>query len=619
MTSFEISNNYPTLVDQAVFETRLGYIGRPLILAQQVFSALSIGLNQPDGSGCGNTSAPVTTPKTQSTLPNDITSVIGFFLSSSALWDWLKLIVYGSVLETFRRLGIYLYYKLYNSFFITAHFVEDDSSFDWMMIWLSQKPSWKRARDVQISTRSFGLESTAVLIEGEEEDTSSLATGKRQLAFLPSQNSVHSFWYKGRWVRATRSVRQATGYYNAREEILELCIFSMDHRILNELLIEAKKAYLAAQENTISIYTSDSHNSWHHVASRPKRPLTSIVLDPGIKDLLVDDARDFLASKAWYSARGIPFRRGYLLYGAPGSGKTSIIHSLAGELGLDVYIISLSRSGLDDTALSELISDLPERCIALMEDIDAAFSQTLKRDLEKEDDQAAQKEGKGDQAGSTTSRVSLSGLLNALDGVGAQEGRILFATTNKYSSLDPALCRPGRMDIHINFKLASKYQASELYQCFYLPDSEAMEQSKTIEKDASSDDSGYSSANEKDACPTPPSPTSSDGATTIPNPEPVSFSGHTHRDRAPKLSASQVASLAAKFAHAIPEREFSMASLQGYLMGYKTRPYDAISGAPAWVEKERAEIAKRVKTAPVSPVPATEAKTKESKVETPET
>ena len=119
-------------------------------------------------------------------------------------------------------------------------------------------------------------------------------------------------------------------------------------------------------------------NSWRHIASRQKRPLNSIILDPGIKDLLINDARDFLGSKSWYAARGIPFRRGYLLvsflnlwlalsftildvfqYGAPGSGKTSIIHSLAGELGLDVYIVSLARTGLDDTRLNELISDLP--------------------------------------------------------------------------------------------------------------------------------------------------------------------------------------------------------------------------------------------------------------------
>lgn len=155
-------------------------------------------------------------------------------------------------------------------------------------------------------------------------------------------------------------------------------LLTWDHRLLNSLLIEAKKSYEAAQENTISIYVSDTSNNWRHIASRPKRPLTSIVLDPGIKDLLHNDARDFLKSKSWYAARGIPFRRGYLLvcsplpaiisrypfmpnlqYGAPGSGKTSIIHSLAGELGLDVYVISLSRVGLDDTALNEIISELP--------------------------------------------------------------------------------------------------------------------------------------------------------------------------------------------------------------------------------------------------------------------
>lgn len=56
-----------------------------------------------------------------------------------------------------------------------------------------------------------------------------------------------------------------------------------------------------------------STNNWRHVATRPKRPLRSIVLDPGIKDVLIDDARDFLESKSWYAARGIPFRRGYLL------------------------------------------------------------------------------------------------------------------------------------------------------------------------------------------------------------------------------------------------------------------------------------------------------------------
>jgi chaperone BCS1 len=115
-----------------------------------------------------------------------------------------------------------------------------------------------------------------------------------------------------------------------------------------------------------------------------------------------------------------------------------------------------------------------------MEDVDAALTQSMTRESDASQD--GEKENKVPAGATdrpskqtpspTLGRVSLSGLLNALDGISAQEGRILFATTNKYSSLDPALCRLGRMDVHIDFTLASKFQAQELYKVFYMPDSE---------------------------------------------------------------------------------------------------------------------------------------------------
>jgi chaperone BCS1 len=183
------------------------------------------------------------------------------------------------------------------------------------------------------------------------------------------------------------------------------------------------------------------------------------------------------------------------------------------------------------------------------------------------------------------SRVSLSGLLNALDGVGAQEGRILFATTNKYASLDPALCRPGRMDIHVEFKLASKYQARELYRCFYLP-VEDLEADGKEEKQGS--DSGYASSDDAELNDTEASSIASEPTKPLTaSSEKTAFIGSSHRDRAPKLSRSQVLKLAAQFTSTIPERTFSMASLQGYLMAYKTRPLEAVKDAAAWVERER--------------------------------
>jgi chaperone BCS1 len=162
----------------------------------------------------------------------------------------------------------------------------------------------------------------------------------------------------------------------------------------------------------------------------------------------------------------------------------------------------------------------------------------------------------------------LSGLLNALDGVGAQEGRILFATTNKYSALDAALCRPGRMDLHIEFKLASKFQARQLFSRFYLPaqnldtmlkdDEEAEEGSEK-----GSVDSGYNSTvGEEVEEKAPPSPVESNSGSDVPDSEKPTYNGTSHQTRAPKLKRRQIGELAVRFAESIPEREISMASLQ---------------------------------------------------------
>lgn len=256
-----------------------------------------------------------------------------------------------------------------------------------------------------------------------------------------------------------------------------------------------------------------------------------------------------------------------------------MIHSLAGELGLNVYVISLSRIGLDDNGLQQLIADLPERCIALMEDIDASFHQNINRMLDNE--------GKDEQTlcaaptATITSRISLSGLLNALDGVSAQEGRLLYATTNRYSALDEALTRPGRMDLHVEFKLASKHQARELFKCFYMPAGYVEDEKDQDDDDNESIDSGYG---------TPPSPTvSSFGSeqTNVEVEETLPFIGTSHGVKGPSLSSKQAKVLAQQFGEVIPQREFSMASLQGYLMSYKARPFEAVAFAGKWVHDQR--------------------------------
>ena len=113
------------------------------------------------------------------------------------------------------------------------------------------------------------------------------------------------------------------------------------HRKLRSLLLEAKALYKSRVANRIRIWTSQSKyvsgfddenavlifdfsRGWNTSIVRPKRGMGSVVLDEGIKSMLLEDATEFLGSEQWYADRGIPWRRGYLLHGCPGSGKTSL-------------------------------------------------------------------------------------------------------------------------------------------------------------------------------------------------------------------------------------------------------------------------------------------------------
>ena len=242
-------------------------------------------------------------------------------------------------------------------------------------------------------------------------------------------------------------------------------------------------------------------------------------------------------------------------------------------------MVSLSRSSLDDNTLQELISDLPEKCIALMEDIDAAFHHSLNRNSDKQETKIS---ANGKEEGS---KITLSGLLNALDGVGAQEGRLLFATTNRYETLDPALRRPGRMDVHVGFKLASRYQAGELFGRFYKPERAGSKKVEGVTASGESDGhSGYL---------TPPKEKLVD--IELPEDEKRLSPGQK------ELDSAELACLSEKFKKYIPEREISMAALQGYLMMHKSRPYDAIEGVGEWVRKEKAKEQERGTVGGVAP------------------
>ncbi|KAF9028907.1 P-loop containing nucleoside triphosphate hydrolase protein [Hymenopellis radicata] len=456
-----------------------------------------------------------------------------------------------------------------------------------MLVWLSKQPGWANARKIRFSREALSVSSSA-LGPYEPEDNDAI----RDLRFVPKTGFTYSCWFKRHYLTVGRAAPTSTESYDHDYDggyltpapfyggvrggfngaNLFISIVAWNTSIILDLLREAQKAYAATLIHGTNVYTAAFNNvhwgsndsgQWKLSSTTPKRSFDSIVLDPAIKDLLLQDAISFLSNRAWYSERCIPFRRGYLLYVPPGSGKTSFISAIAGELGLDVYIISLSQAGMDDAGLTRLFNDLPGNCIALIEDIDAAFTRKVNRD-------ALGNDLPGTMVGWPPVQdlgVSLSGLLNALDGIGAKEGRILFATTNKYESLDKALSRPGRMDLHVEFKLAAKYQAEGLFKRFYNPRG-----SDLAEDDKESTSNGLPVVHASSSVPSC-----------------VTVMDKLHTTRVLRLSQSRLQELADAFAEAIPEHEFSMASIQGYLMAYKTDPVAAAAAIKDWVHETRSD------------------------------
>jgi chaperone BCS1 len=423
---------------------------------------------------------------------------------------------------------------------------DDDDLFDMAMEWLAEKQSSASRRSVRAKTQR-GSKTGGVLDDsvGDALDESGLFNYNKWNARTPPRFEPHYgrhyFWHGGKLFFFQRSQRSANttrlqiswGSGSADEDIIQLDCIGWSTKPVQELLRSIKIWSLDRLRNTTTIRHPTPRDrgkwggAWSKTSSRPSRPMETVILDAKQKTDIIRDVNEYLhpASPRWYATRGIPYRRGYLFHGPPGTGKTSLSFALAGIFGLEIFAISLQEPTLTENDLMQLFSGLPSRCIVLLEDVDAAgllrdgksgsedktkrkgkagkdekekdgekevkgqkgvakkdeeytLQDTLK-DLAKElkavnaqkggnkggNDNNASGGGHPNRAPGTG--VSLSGLLNAIDGVASHEGRVLVMTTNHPEQLDAALVRPGRVDLRVEFKLAMKEQISELFVRMY--------------------------------------------------------------------------------------------------------------------------------------------------------
>lgn len=203
------------------------------------------------------------------------------------------------------------------------------------------------------------------------------------------------------------------------------------------------------------VYTYDARNDhWRRSSYIPNRDWDSIVLESSVRDALKKDVEDFRSDETrdWYVKNGVPYRRGYMFHGPPGTGKTSTIAALASMLNCNVYFINLVAPGLCDTSLSQAISSVRAGSIIVMEDIDCLFG-TMR---EKKEDFC----------------VTYSGLLNAIDGLTDPKGSLCIFTTNHPDRIESAMTRNGRIDARFEFKACDQARAKQMFLRFF-PGAEA--------------------------------------------------------------------------------------------------------------------------------------------------
>lgn len=216
-----------------------------------------------------------------------------------------------------------------------------------------------------------------------------------------------------------------------------------------QAVIEHLKTIVASRKETKrrpQLWMLSTWGSWVRRMDLPLRTPESVVLRKGQMEALVDDLDGFLQRESDYVRRGIPWHRGYLLQGPPGTGKTSVAKALAHRFNLDLWYAPLGDLDKDANLLA-LLSEVRPRSMLLLEDIDIYHAATSRE--------------------AESGSVTLSGLLNALDGVSTPHGLITVLTSNEPKELDDALIRPGRIDRIEDVDYVTQEQAERLFAYFY--------------------------------------------------------------------------------------------------------------------------------------------------------
>nr|XP_023884701.1 AAA-ATPase ASD, mitochondrial-like [Quercus suber] len=272
-------------------------------------------------------------------------------------------------------------------------------------------------------------------------------------------NGIMVKWYSGMNVSESGSPSQGP-FSNGVIRYYKLTYNRKYHKIITEKYLHyviSEGREIKSRRKQRKLFSNNSYCEWTDIVFEHPGTFQTLAMDPKKKEEIINDLINFTNRKEYYAKIGKAWRRGYLLYGPPGTGKSTMIAAMANFLDYDIYNIELTAIK-DNTELRMMLSETTNRSIIVIEDIDCSLELTGSRKKKKRE------EGKGGE-----SKVTLSGILNFIDGLASAcgEEKIIVFTTNHIEKLDPALIRRGRMDKHIELSYC-KFEAFKVLAKNYL-------------------------------------------------------------------------------------------------------------------------------------------------------
>jgi len=274
-------------------------------------------------------------------------------------------------------------------------------------------------------------------------------------SFIGPGRGRHFFFLNGRLFWFYKRSVDSQGTNKQKEEITIHTLGRKQQPLIDLInLFEVKET-----DDTTAVYCY-SKNSWDLVARIPKRGFETVCIDPEIKSQLIERLDRFDQNEAWYRSKGIPYKSTNLLYGPPGTGKSTITKAVASRYNRSLCLLDLSA--MSNRMLQDALASMPSKAVLLLEDITEATNAVKGQDGGRRTGDRPKAET--DENVTVTedapalpkipssidemlgTGLTLSGILNALDGIIPLNDVIVMMTTNHFEKLAGSLIRGGRVD-----------------------------------------------------------------------------------------------------------------------------------------------------------------------------